>query len=161
MSDGHGKIHGISAKGLRDHVQAHGSARYAPHAHGDGGHGGHGDHGHGGPRQMHHMYVPIGQRGGDMKEGGKDVPVHTMHVQTRSKFLSDLLDSSFRGGLGTAYRFYFWAVVAFVLMVFFYNINLYVSAAFAFLTGLFWSQRLIEPPWSVTWFKGKALYYAK
>ncbi|MBI4360939.1 hypothetical protein HY572_04180 [Candidatus Micrarchaeota archaeon] len=154
MSEGHGKIHGINARDLRDHVKAHGSAHYAPHAHGGGGHGP-------GPRQFHHMYVPIGQRGGNMKEGGKEVPVHTMHVKTRSKFLSELLDSSFRGGLGTAYRFYFWAVVAFILMVFFYNINLYVSAAFAFLTGLFWSQRLIEPPWNVTWFKGKALYYAK
>ncbi len=152
----HGKIHGISATDLQGHVKEHGSAHYQPAADGTHGHGGHGH----GPRQLHHMYVPIASQG-YMLEGGKKVPPHTMHVKTRSAFLADLLDSSWRGNLGTAYRFYFWAIVMFVGMVFFYNINLYVSAIFAFFAGLFWSQRLVQPPWNITWFKGKALYYVK
>ena len=30
-----------------------------------------------------------------------------------------------------------------------------------YMAGLHWSRRLIEPPWSITWFKGKALYHTK
>jgi len=95
-------------------------------------------------------------------EGGKKVPVHNLHVHTRAQFLSSLVDSGFRtGALGTAYKSYFYAVVYFVLTVLSYNFNLYVAAVFAYMAGLHWSRRLIEPPWSITWFKGKALYHAK
>jgi len=128
-------------------------------AHGHGGHaqGGHDD----AKRQLHHMYVPMKQKG-YMMEGGKKVPVHNLHVHTRAQFLSSLVDSGFRtGALGTAYKSYFYAVVYFVLTVLSYNFNLYVAAVFAYMAGLHWSRRLIEPPWSITWFKGKALYHAK
>lgn len=137
------------------------------HEHGapsTGGHGGTGPGGHGdghGPRQLHHMYVPMAQKG-YMLEGGKKVPVHNLHVKSRSQFLSDLVDSNFRtGGLGTAYKAYFWAVICFALTVLTYGISVYLAAVFAYLTGMYWSQRLVQPPWNITWFKGKALYYAK
>ncbi|MBI2445952.1 hypothetical protein HYV43_06190 [Candidatus Micrarchaeota archaeon] len=133
-----------------------GKAQGGHDAHGQSGHGG-GDHG----RQLHHMYVPMKQVG-HMMEGGKKVPVHNLHVHTRAQFLSGLVDSGFRtGALGTAYRSYFYAIVFFVLTVLTYNVSLYVAAVFAYMAGLHWSRRLIEPPWSVTWFKGKALYHTK
>lgn len=145
---------------LADYVQKIGAEKIQGHGSGKdkhGGHGGHGEHG----RQLHHMYVPMKQKG-HMLEGGKKVPVHNLHVHTRAQFLSGLVDSGFRtGALGTAYRSYFYAIVFFVLTVIAYNINLYLAAVFAFMAGLHWSRRLIEPPWSVTWFKGKALYHTK
>ena len=137
------------------HAAGHGAGHDAHGGHSQG--VGHDDKG----RQLHHMYVPMAQKG-YMMEGGKKVPVHNLHVKTRAQFLSELISSGFRtGGLGTAYKSYFWAVICFVLTVLSYGFNLYVAAVFAFMTGLFWSRRLIEPPWSITWFKGKALYYSK
>ncbi len=125
-----------------------------------GGHGSHGGHdGHG--RQLHHMYVPMQQKD-HMIEGGKKVPVHNLHVNTRAKFMSDLVNSDFRGGgLGIAYRAYFWAIIAFVATILTYSISIYIAAVFAYATGWLWSRRLVEPPWNITWFKGKALYYTK
>ncbi|MBI5036752.1 hypothetical protein HZC09_05405 [Candidatus Micrarchaeota archaeon] len=105
------------------------------------------------------MYVPYEQKG-YMLEDGKKVPVHHLHVESRAELMSDLLSSDHRyGSLGTAYKSYFYAVVCFILTVLTYNINLYVAAAFAYLTGLYWSQRLCAPPWNITWYKGKALYH--
>ncbi|MBI5226596.1 hypothetical protein HY994_05180 [Candidatus Micrarchaeota archaeon] len=148
---------------LAQYVQSTGAKNIEGESHGAG-HDAHGGHGGGhadAGRQLHHMYVPMQQKG-HMLENGKKVPVHNLHVHTRAQFLSGLIASGFRtGGLGTAYKSYFWAVVCFVLTVLSYGFNLYVAAVFAFMTGLFWSRRLIEPPWSITWFKGKALYYSK
>lgn len=153
------KLTDFDAKKLAGYVHEHGHLSTGGHGSQLGGHGisGHGDDG----RQMHHMYVPMAQKG-YMLEGGKKVPVHNLHVKTRSQFLSDLVDSDFRtGGLGTAYKAYFWAVICFGLTVLTYGISVYLAAVFAYLTGMYWSQRLVAPPWNITWFKGKALYHTK
>ena len=108
------------------------------------------------------MYVPMQQKG-HMLEGGKKVPVHNLHTFTRADAMSNLiLDSEFRyGALGSAYKSYFYAVVSFILMVLTYSLSPYLAAAFAYLAGMYWSQRLVAPPWNLTWYKGKALYYTK
>ena len=147
----------MDSSGLAEHVKAHGAPVGTARTEKSGGHadvhgpGSHVDQ----PRQLHHMYVPMAQKG-HMLEGGKKVPVHNLHVYSRSQFLSNLMDSGFRtGNLGASYKAYFWAVVCFVLTVLTYNVNLYLAAAFAFMAGTYWSQRLIQPPWNITWFKGK------
>lgn len=114
------------------------------------------------PKEKHvtNLYLPAAQKG-TMIEGGKKVPIHHLHTMTRSEAMSNLiLDSEYRyGALGTAYKSYFYAIVCFALTVLTYNFNLYVAAAFAYLAGTYWSQRLCAPPWNLTWYKGKALYH--
>ncbi len=113
--------------------------------------------GYGEPR-AEHLFVPMASVG--TMHPGKDQPVHTMEVKTRGNILSEWFNSDMReGNLGTVYRAYFLAIVFFLLTVITLGFSVYVAAIFAYLTGHFWSERLLNDAWSLEWFKGKAMYY--
>ena len=108
------------------------------------------------------MYLPMTQQGYIDKLDGKKHPIHVAKVTTRSDFVvGNIADDGRSGGLGSAYKGYFYAVISFVLTALSMGVSLYLAAVFAYATGYFWSQRMIGPAWNVTWYKGKDLYHTK
>jgi len=111
-----------------------------------------------GDSRVEHVFVPMASIG--TMHPGKDQPVHTMEVTTRGEVLKEWFSSPMRDGTYAAiYRAYFWAIVCFVLTIITMQLSVYVAAVFAFLTGYFWSERLLNDAWSLEWYKGKALYH--
>ena len=92
----------------------------------------------------------------------EEKPVHVMDITTRGQILKDWLDDGMRSGnVGAVYKAYFYTALCAVLALVTLSFSPYVAAVFAYLTGHFWSERLLNDAWGVEWFKGKALIYAK
>lgn len=110
------------------------------------------------------IFVPMGsQKGSDTVNClGVKRPVHTTDVITRQIAIKTWLDEGMRtGSVGTIYKAWFYAFVCGVLAVVFLFINIYIAAIFAYLTGYYWSERLLNDAWSLQWYKGKTLTYTK
>jgi len=118
-----------------------------------------------GERGQPYLFVPMATVGrmGETGKDGKGKLVHTMDVITRGKFISNVMDDSWKfGGLGTSYRAYFWGVIFFALTVVSYlYIHVYLAAVFAYLTGFMRSQYLMNHAWNVEWFKNKSVIHTK
>lgn len=110
-----------------------------------------------GESRIENLFVPMASVGTLKPEG---MPTHSMDVSSRGELLKDWLGSDLRDGkYGAIYRSLFWAIVCLVLTVITLTISVYVAAVFAYLTGHFWSERLLNDAWSLEWYKGKAMYY--
>jgi len=109
------------------------------------------------------IFVPMGRApGADVMNcrGRKDVPVHTTDVLTRGDVMEEITEDSMRSGnIAAAYKAWLLAVVFFVITVATMFVNIYVAAVFAYLTGFYYSERLLNQSWGVEWFKGKSVVY--
>lgn len=120
----------------------------------------------GGPfKHDYNVFVPM-QAEAHMEERdkkGEKKPVHSMDVITRAQMISRNLDGKFREGtLGAAYRGFLYAGACLVLtLVTWLYVHVYVAAVFAYLTGYFWSEHLLNYGWSQEWWKGKACIATK
>jgi len=110
-----------------------------------------------GPQNIN-MFVPM-QSKGEFVDG---TPVNTLMVKTRGEVCSEWFDGGLKAGaLGSAYTAYLYAILAFIGVLLFYNINIYVSAVFAYLAGVCWSKLLTSYAWNAVWFRGKSLISTK
>ncbi|HLD62810.1 MAG TPA: hypothetical protein VI875_03005 [Candidatus Norongarragalinales archaeon] len=104
------------------------------------------------------LYVPMQSN----QQFGDGTPVNSLMVKTRGEIIKDWFGEKWKeGSLGTVYKAWLYCVVSLIAVVFFYGINLWIAAFFAYLTGYFWSQLLLNYAWSVEWFKGKACISTK
>ncbi len=110
------------------------------------------------------MFVPMGSPKGDSMNcrGDTNVPVHTTDIITRKDVLEEAFDPSMHGGnFGGAYSAWVYSAVCFILMfVTWAYVSVYVAGVFAYLTGYFYSERLLNNAWGIGWLKGKTLMYA-
>lgn len=107
-------------------------------------------------------FVPMGRgHGSDIINcAGKRVPVHTTDMIRRGDLMWENLDASMRSGnFAAVYKAYLLAVLFFVLTLVTAFFNVYVAGVFAFLTGYFWSERLLNSAWGIDWYKGKSITY--
>ncbi|GEM_PF-5593784 len=109
------------------------------------------------------VFVPMGRTpGADTMNcrGRSNVPVHTMDVLTRGDIMEEITDDSMRSGnIGAAYKAWLLAVIFFVITIATLFVNVYAAGVFAYLTGFYYSERLLNQAWGVEWFKGKSLTY--
>ncbi|MEM4254845.1 MAG: hypothetical protein QXR53_00750 [Candidatus Norongarragalinales archaeon] len=104
------------------------------------------------------LYVPMQSD----KLFGDGTPVNSLMVKTRGEIIADWFGEKWKeGSLGTVYKAWLYCVLSLIAVIFFYGINLWIAAFFAYLTGYFWSQVLLNYAWSVEWFKSKALISTK
>jgi len=132
------------------------------HAHSAGDARGHDAHGHEEEKTFVPLFVPMGRvPGSDMMNcRGKKVPVHTTDILTRGEVMEEMTDDSMRSGsIGTIYKAWFLAIVCFIITIAMMFVNVYVAGVFAYLTGFYYSERLLNSSWSIGWFKGKSLVY--
>src|SRR3989344_562691 len=110
------------------------------------------------PSKAPMLYVPM-----ESKMNFADgTPVNSLMVKHRRDILKEWFGEKWKdGALGTAYKAWLYAVISLVAVLVTYGINLWVAAFFAYLTGYFWSQVLINYAWSVVWYKGKAAISTK
>jgi len=88
------------------------------------------------------------------------VPVHTTCMRTRGNIMHELMDSKMRSGnIGTIYNAYFYTIVCVILTIVLAGINIYAAAVTAYFAGYFWSERLLNSAWSISWFKNKTVTY--
>lgn len=119
------------------------------------------------------IFVPMGYPKGQetMKCGGGEKPVHVADVMTRGQALEGWLKEDGSGwpggldlrgaGVGAVYKAYFFTGVCAAATVVTLGWNIYVAAAFAYLTGHYWSNRLLNDAWNLAWYKGKSLIFTK
>ncbi len=89
-------------------------------------------------------------------------PVNSLMVKNRGEIIKDWFGEKWKeGSLGTVYKAWLYCVLSLIAVVFFYGINLWIAGFFAYLTGYFWSQLLLNYAWSVEWFKNKACISTK
>lgn len=109
------------------------------------------------------VFVPMGSaKGATMGcRGEKGVPVHTTDIITRKDVLTEVMDPSMHSGnFGAVYSAWVMTVACFILMfVTWAYVSVYVAAVFAYLTGYYYSERLLNNAWGIGWFKGKTLLY--
>lgn len=134
---------------------AHGDAN-ASAAHG-------GQNGHAEEKTYVPIFMPMGRTpGADTMNcrGRSGVPVHNMDVLTRGDVMEEITEDSMRSGnVGAAYKAWMLAVIFFVATVATMFVNVYLAGLFAYLTGFYYSERLLNHAWSIGWFKGKTLTY--
>jgi hypothetical protein len=110
------------------------------------------------------VFVPMGSaKGATMGcRGEKGVPVHTTDIITRKDVLEEITDPSMHSGnFGAVYSAWTMSVVCFILMfVTWVYLSVYVAGIFAYLTGYYYSERLLNNAWGIGWFKGKTLLYS-
>jgi|GEM_PF-2853932 hypothetical protein len=81
------------------------------------------------------------KKGKLMSDGKK---LRLADIVERRDFLNEQFTSDFKSAtIGEAYKSYFYAVVFFILTVAAYFINIYIALVFAFITGVYWSERVI------------------
>ncbi len=108
------------------------------------------------------VFIPMGTtKGATMGCRGDQVPVHTTDILTRKDVMAEIVDPSMHSGnFGAVYSAWVMTVVSFVLMlVTWAYVSVYVAAIFAYLTGYYYSERLLNNAWGISWFKGKTLVY--
>ena len=128
-------------------------------------------HSHGSPSSVNEepektfvpLFVPMGRTpGADTMNcrGRSGVPVHTTDILTRGDIMEEITEDSMRSGnLGAAYKSWLLAVVFFVATIASMFFNVYAAGFFAYLTGFYYSERLLNQAWGVEWFKGKSVVY--
>ncbi len=109
------------------------------------------------------LFVPMGSPDG-MKmncRGSKGVPVHNVDILTRGDVMSEITDPEMRSGnFGAAYKAYIMTIFCFALMLLTWKyVSVYVAAVFAYATGYYYSERLLNNAWGINWLKGKTLVY--
>lgn len=150
---------------IRRQMRAHGAAVKAD-SHGASAsvpaHGGHDAHGVE-EKTYVPIFMPMGRTpGADTMNcrGRSNVPVHTMDVLTRGDIMEEITDDSMRSGnIGAAYKAWMLAVIFFVITIASLFVNVYLAGLFAYLTGFYYSERLLNQAWGVEWYKGKTLTY--
>lgn len=134
-------------------------AHAGPHAQAHGAHDAHGQE----EKVFVPVFVPMGRTpGADTMNcrGRSGVPVHTMDVLTRGDVMEEVTDDSMRAGnIGAAYKAWMLAVIFFVITIASMFVNVYLAGFFAYLTGFYYSERLLNQAWGVEWLKGKSLTY--
>lgn len=109
------------------------------------------------------LFVPMGSPEGETMgcRGDTNVPVHTTDIITRGDVMKEITDPSMRSGnFGAVYSAWVMSVFCFVMMfVTWAYLSVYVAAFFAYLTGYYYSERLLNNAWGISWFKGKTLVY--
>jgi hypothetical protein len=116
----------------------------------------------GGEKSFVPVFVPMGSaKGAKMGCRGEQVPIHTTDVLTRKDVMSEIVDPSMHSGnFGAVYSAWVMTVVCFILMfVAWAYLSVYVAGVFAYLTGYYYSERLLNNAWGIGWFKGKTLLY--
>lgn len=104
------------------------------------------------------IFVPVTTKG-NHPDGA---PANALEVKYKGDQLTEWFDDSIsKGNFGSMYKAYLYCILAFIAFLYFYSINIYVTAVFAYLTGYFWSKVLIMYAWGIEWFKGKALIKTK
>ncbi len=65
-------------------------------------------------------------------------------IVERRDFLNDQFASDFKSAtIGEAYKSYFYSIIFLILTTAAYFINIYIALVFAFITGVYWSERVI------------------
>lgn len=104
------------------------------------------------------MFLPMQSK----DKFGDGTPVNSLMVKTRGEILGEWFGEVWKdGALGTCYKAWLYAFISLIAVLATYSFNIWISAFFAYLTGYFWSQVLINYAWSVDWFKGKAIISTK
>ncbi|VVB67977.1 Uncharacterised protein [Candidatus Norongarragalina meridionalis] len=103
------------------------------------------------------MFVPL-EANRTMGDGSQ---IHSLDVTTRSGIVKEWIqdDTPRSGNLGAVYTYFFYSWVALIAVLLTYNVNLYVAAVFAYITGFCWSETLLNYAWSAEWYKTKALVH--
>ncbi len=122
------------------------------------------------------MYMPMGTRG-KRPDGSDPFPLFIVlrkwllqdwigqgaasekSPQDKVKDPREMTDTT--SSIAAIYEYKFWAMVCLVITLVSYFVNIYVAGVFAYLTGHFWSERLVANAWGVEWFKGKLLVHTK
>lgn len=103
------------------------------------------------------VFMPIGSTGEKMSD---DLPLRAADWSSRRDFLESYFNSpsTKEGNAGSVYKAMFYAIVCAALTVAsFLWVNHYVAAVFAFLTGKYWSDRIVNYAWAVKWYSGRPL----
>jgi len=122
------------------------------------------------------LYVPMGTKG---ERPGKPHP-YSLEIKIRKTLLQDWIGQGAKSlqnsdddpsgerslaptstSIAGIYEYKFWAMMCFGLTLASYFVNIYVAGVFAYLTGHFWSERLVANAWAVEWFKGKMVVHTK
>jgi hypothetical protein len=82
---------------------------------------------------------------GKLMADGK--PLRMADIIERRDFINDNLSG--KANVGDAYKSYFYAAVFFILTAATYFINIYIALVFAFITGVYWSERVIANAFGV------------
>ena len=112
-------------------------------------------------KKMQSLFLPVGTTGEKMADGK---PLRAASIFTRKEYLSDYWSApnTKEGNGGAVYLSMFYTLVCLALTIIsFLFVNHYVAAIFAFLTGKYWSDRIINYAWAVTWRKGRPLISTK
>lgn len=152
-----------SVSQIKREVRAHASASHGSDPHGAQAAHGNDAHAHPEEKAFVPVFMPMGRTpGADTMNcrGRSGVPVHNMDVLTRGDVMEEITEDSMRSGnVGAAYKAWLLAVIFFVATVATMFVNVYVAGLFAYLTGFYYSERLLNHAWSIGWFKGKTLTY--
>ncbi|MEK6924387.1 MAG: hypothetical protein AABW54_04060 [Candidatus Micrarchaeota archaeon] len=108
-------------------------------------------------KKMQSLFLPVGTTGEKMVDGK---PLRAAQVWTRRDYIADYYGAPNvkEGNAGSTYLAMFYTLVCLALTIISYvAVNPYVAAVFAFLTGKYWSDRIINYAWAVTWRKGRPL----
>ncbi|OIO26725.1 hypothetical protein AUJ14_01130 [Candidatus Micrarchaeota archaeon CG1_02_55_22] len=110
------------------------------------------------PEQMS-VFMPIGDTGEKMGDG---LPIRAADWMSRKDFLNSYFSApnTKEGNAASVYKAAFYFVVCLVLtIVTFFWVNHYIAAVFAFLTGKYWSDRVVNYAWAVKWYGGRPLIH--
>ena len=104
------------------------------------------------------VYVPMQSN----KKFADGTPVNSLMVKQRREVLKEWFGEKWRdGSIGVTYKSWLYTILSVIAVLFFWGVNLWVSAVFAYLAGYFWSEMLLNYAWTLEWYKNKALISTK
>ncbi len=78
---------------------------------------------------------------------GDGKPLRVADIIERREFINDNLSG--KANISDAYKSYFYAVIFFILTIAAYFINIYIALVLAFITGTYWSERVVANAFGV------------